>query len=117
MIRLRRASVIATLSLLAWTATASAECGWVLWEISSPSVTNREWSYDKIAAEASNDACKQRAEIAIQRRTLQGRLHGWTIARGDANRLTYTKVDPPDQFFADFDCWPDTVDPRRPKGK
>ncbi len=29
--RLRRALVIATLSLLTWTATASAECAWVLW--------------------------------------------------------------------------------------
>jgi len=31
MIRLRRASVIAVLSQLAGAATASAECGWVLW--------------------------------------------------------------------------------------
>jgi len=32
MMRLRRASMIATLSLLAWAATASAECAFVLWE-------------------------------------------------------------------------------------
>jgi hypothetical protein len=32
MIRLRRASMIATLSLLAGAATASAECAWVLGE-------------------------------------------------------------------------------------
>jgi len=32
MMRLRRASVIAMLSLLAWTTTASAECAWVLCE-------------------------------------------------------------------------------------
>src|SRR5262245_28819640 len=31
MMRLRRASVIAMLSLFAWAATASAECAWVLW--------------------------------------------------------------------------------------
>ena len=30
MTRLRRASVIAALSLLAWAATASAECAWVI---------------------------------------------------------------------------------------
>ena len=30
MIRLRRASVIAALPLLAWAATASAECAWVV---------------------------------------------------------------------------------------
>jgi hypothetical protein len=32
MIRPRRASVIATLSLLAWATTANAECKWVLWD-------------------------------------------------------------------------------------
>jgi hypothetical protein len=32
MTRLRRASVIAALSLLAWAATADAECAWVLWQ-------------------------------------------------------------------------------------
>ena len=31
MMPLRRASMIATLFLLAWAATASAECAWVLW--------------------------------------------------------------------------------------
>jgi hypothetical protein len=32
MMRLRRASVIATLSLLAWAVTAHAECAWILWQ-------------------------------------------------------------------------------------
>src|SRR5262245_46812496 len=32
MMRPRRFSVIAALSLLAWTATASAECAWALWQ-------------------------------------------------------------------------------------
>ena len=31
MMRLRQASMIATLSVLALAATASAECAWVLW--------------------------------------------------------------------------------------
>jgi len=32
MIRARLTSVIAALALLAWAATAKAECVWVLWE-------------------------------------------------------------------------------------
>ena len=31
MMRLRRASVIVAMSLLAWAAAAYAECAWVLW--------------------------------------------------------------------------------------
>jgi len=46
MMRLRRASVIATLSLLAWAATASAECAWVLWDGQLSNVLGQEmlWS-------------------------------------------------------------------------
>ena len=109
--------MISALFVLASTATAYAECAWVLWEISSPTAKVPDWIYDKIDAEATNEACKQRAEVAIQRRTLQARLHGWTVTRGDANRVTFTKAGDPDSFFADFQCWPDTVDPRGPKGK
>ncbi len=32
MMHLRRASIMAALSLLAWTATADGKCAWVLWE-------------------------------------------------------------------------------------
>ena len=40
MMQLRRASVIVTLSLLSWTAMASAECAWVLWEGRDPDMGN-----------------------------------------------------------------------------
>ena len=102
--------------VLLFASSAAAECAWVLWEISSPSGTSRDWSYDKIDAEATNNACKQRAEVAIGRRTVQGRVHGWTVTRGEANRLEFTKPDASEHFFADFQCWPDTVDPRGAKG-
>jgi hypothetical protein len=105
-----RASLIATLSLLASAATAHAECAWVLSEISSPSSTQREWSFDKVDAEPTNAACRQRAEVAIRRRMEQGKLRGWTIIRGEANRLEFLKTNPKDYFFTDFQCWPDTVD-------
>ena len=99
------------------TRPCTAQCGWVLWEISSPTTKNPDRTYDKIDAEATNEACKQRAEVAIQHRTLQARRYGWTVTRGDANRVNFTKVGDPDPFFVDFQCWPDTVDPRGPKGK
>jgi hypothetical protein len=87
----------------------------VLWEISSPTTKNPDRTYDKIDAEATNEACKQRAEVAIQRRALQARRYGWTVTRGDANRVNFTKVGDSDPFFVDFQCWPDTVEPHRPK--
>jgi hypothetical protein len=117
MMRLRRASATVALCLLASAMTACAECAWVLWEISSPTTKNPDRTYDKIDAEATNEACKQRAEVAIQRRARQARLYGWTVTRGDANRVNFTKVGDPDSFFVDFECWPGTVDPRGVKTK
>jgi hypothetical protein len=117
MMRVRRASATAALCLLASAMTACAQCGWVLWEISSPTPKHPDWTYTKVDAEATNEACKQRAEVAIQRRTLQARPYGWTVTRGDANRVNFTKVGDPGSFFVDFQCWPDTADPRGPKGK
>jgi hypothetical protein len=42
MMRLRRPSAIAAPSLVAWAATASAECAWILWkqfEVKTPAPT------------------------------------------------------------------------------
>ena len=112
MIRVRRASATVALCLLASALTACAPCGWVLWEISSPTRKHPDWTYTKVGAEATNEACKQRAELAIERRTLQARPYGWTVTRGAANRVNFTKTGDPDSFHVDFECWPDTVDPR-----
>jgi len=105
------------LALLAVAMTGCAQCGWVLWEISSPTPKHPDRAYNKVDAEATSEACKQRAEVAIQRRTLQARPYGWTVTRGDANRVSFTKVGDADSFFVDFQCWPDSVDPSGAKGK
>ena len=115
--QVRRASAGLALCLLASAVTACAPCGWVLWEISSPTPKHPDRTYNKVDADVTNEECTKRAEIAIQRRTLQARPYGWTVTRGDANRVNFTKAGGADSFFVDFQCWPDTVDPRGPKGK
>jgi hypothetical protein len=34
---------------------------WILWEISSPTGNQTEWTHDKIAAEPEYEACRKRA--------------------------------------------------------
>jgi hypothetical protein len=53
MMRRRRASATIALCLLASAMTTCAQCGWVLWEISSPTTKNPDRTYDKIDAEAT----------------------------------------------------------------
>jgi len=74
MMRLRRASVIATLSLLAWAATASAECAWVAWQewtIIGKTEPVSEWTI--IQARSSEKTC---AEEAAAQANARGLLEG-----------------------------------------
>ena len=61
-IRLRRASVIATLSLLAWTATVSAECAWVLWrwDLTGTSRKDEKETWTPSKAVYSQEQCQNR---------------------------------------------------------
>ena len=62
MMRPRSASVIATLPLLTWTATASAECAWVLWEktttfkASPKNVEETQW--DPVSTGSTQSICE-----------------------------------------------------------
>ena len=105
------------LALLAVAMTGCAQCGWVLWEISSPTPKHPDRAYNKVDAEATSEACKQRAEVAIQRRTLQAKGSGWTVIWGGVNRVNFAKVGDQESFFVDFQCCPDSVDPSGAKGK
>ena len=101
MTRLRRASVIAVLSVLAWAATARAECAWVLWQ-ESESGSGR-WALDsgvEVSFSAKADCEKQRdARFEFVARMQE---------QESPSRHSATP------FFL---CLPDTVDPRGPKGK
>jgi len=88
MMRLRRASMIATLFLLTSAATASAECAWVLWESDTPQPKGKEvWTV--VAAFSPKDGGK----AACNKRS-------YDLSKRDENRMV-------NQL-----CLPDTVDPR-----
>src|SRR5262249_54991572 len=60
MMRVRRASLIAVLLVIAWAATGSAECAWVAWlsSVHRTGLTN----ITPIGASDSKAACEQRIE-------------------------------------------------------
>jgi hypothetical protein len=82
MMRPRSASVIATLPLLTWTATASAECAWVLWDGSLPSRPGLEmlWNVSGTFSTANECYAELRDEVAL-RNTLLKAAKGQLITR------------------------------------
>src|SRR5215471_20188788 len=75
MMRLRRASLIAALSLLAWAATASAECAWVAWvhETRTKVTENKRSDHWDTAGASDNEAgCDSKLKGQIAR--IQGAL-------------------------------------------
>ena len=102
MMQLRRASVIATLSLLTSAATAYAECAWVLWERFSQGSGD---SWTALGCEVSQWACNRARESEYSQAVRKGvERNGRELKVNDGTLIFYT-------------CLPDTVDPRGPKGK
>jgi hypothetical protein len=95
---IRRASVIAALFLLTSAATGSAECVWVLWSVvSEAEVTpgSQPWRlWDAKGFYKTQDECG----IAAR---------SWSSGPMKGTKNLSTAVI----------CYPDTVDPRGPKGK
>jgi hypothetical protein len=84
----RRATLLVAFYLLASTATAYAECGWVLWEYTEEPTRGAK-TYVPVAGKPTESECH-------------------ALRRG-------AKRDSRGYFVNDL-CLPDTVDPRGPKG-
>jgi hypothetical protein len=124
MTRLRRAAVIAALFPLAWAATAHAKGAWVLWEHSyevwvdsNKADHRRDVGWKKVAATPAKPDCESRrvSEARAEYDTLTGKGIRATLAGskvGFDQRNTRFRIG-----YRNFECWPDTVDPRGPKGK
>ena len=114
----RHAGLLLAFSLLTSAATAQAECAWVFWlEVTDP--RTHESSSRPVSGWETREACEQTLsqklasgsekdtsmEVTIDRQAGRPRL--WVRRKGHPELLAvYTYV-----------CLPDTVDPRRAKGK
>jgi len=117
--RLRRASAIVMLSLLASAATASAECAWVLWN-----QTTSGWTRDPSLTPSAATKTQRECEIALQRTvaTLASQSRNRTFNAETGFVATWAGTPPrpsgeEPMFVHSFSCLPDTIDPRGPKGK
>ena len=106
MMRLRRASVIVTLSLLAWTATASAECAWMLW-------FNPEANVHVV--ESAHHSMGECDAALVDMRTVLGR-DGYTVY-GATAFSDHVLLGEKGMERVTYRCLPDTIDPRGPKSK
>ena len=120
MMRLRQAAVIGTLFLLAWAATASAECAWVLWNESANLSAAATWTLVYAAssekdcrAQAEQDYAQTKAEI----RAFKELGHKDITIIDDDQRLAVGTAGAGGLFRSKFHCLPDTVDPRGARGK
>jgi len=114
----RRAPLLLALSLLAWAATASAECAWVFW-LEAGDARTHESSSRPLSGWSTREACEQALTQKLAADSEKdtsmdatvdpqaGRPRLWLRRKGHPEPLAvYTYV-----------CLPDTVDPRGPKGK
>jgi len=104
---LRRAQLLLTLSLLTSAAAAHAECAWVLWRHTAAGpeglsqIVTEDW--DPMGAVESKSECDR----MVVRLAPSGSIREYKTLQSGVRG----------QMLAILHCFPDTVDPRGPKGK
>ncbi len=123
MIRLgQKASLLVAFSLLTSAASADAECAWVLWTYSFVTLRGSPTAFDwaRLGAQTTLNACNADG-LASARGTMQS-LRGKDTITMKLEPLAGGGVVVDHRFKEGqaeirYQCYPDTVDPRGPKGK
>ena len=108
--RLRQASAIVMLSVLASAATGYADCAWVLWqqqgEISpGGSMSSSDWTWLTAEATSTEAECRQ-ASARFDTSLGPKDADGYSTVTSKGKKVRVRNV-----------CLPDGTDPRGPKGK
>ncbi len=107
----RRASLLVAFGLLMSAATTYAECAWVLWEDMIQSSKNT--STEPVRAYTTKEDCDRALADALA----ELKSSPVQIVTKDAKRQEASVKTGKTTISYRYVCLPDTIDPRRPKGK
>jgi hypothetical protein len=112
-IRSPRIVIVTVCSLLALATSASAECAWISWQwlVGMGDEYGQNLPQDRVAAYSTQAACL--ADVRARARSIpMAKEKGVEV--GDHASGAFVRKS--NGTVTSFACWPDTVDPRGPKG-